>query len=864
MVKDLKVRWMSVLLIAAIIMSGFLSVVLVNQKASDFPKMGKESRDWSTVFPSSEIDMNTQCQQRENMEKVVSKIQPTLMNKIEKGWGKDTLSRVFIATNNINELTNLLLNYNCGVKIESESYPNDEVRVPLLEVPYSLIPEIASLPSVLYISEYTTPIPQTIKSSELFHEADNKEEWIPCIGGLPQPYNINSTMNHGAQKAWESGFTGEGVRVAIPDMGIDFAHPELQGTQARITDPSSPYYGWPIVFDPSSMSSYLSSGGDVEETWYVDTSSTDINVTHTITIDGKSDFWEDGNELVSKAYYEGTAMMETELALANLYVTQDKDNWYIGFWVLSKEWNMTYGIYIDTDNTTNSGGNEDPLGKFVNATKQHLPEAVLYVNHTGILWGVGKEGDVWSENDTLEESVLFTWKDGVWEGNKLKAMGGEEGYSESKFAEFSIPKDHLNDANTISIELFTTGKNKSHAQDTLPYDPSVLYKEPDWTNTISTLSNFMTIGYGFWRNDIRANPKLPISKNWRGVYEVPFCYNPRIGRYHPDENFEKKVGFEHPVAVLLADPEEAGNYTTVFVDLDNDRDFTDEKPCTKGDEISYYDWYDPAYGIRDVAWSPNGSWIASTGNDHTVRIWVWNATTNEFEESRIINPNSGRIISVAFSPDGNKIAAGTFKNVTKVWNVLSGELILDLVGHTGPIYSVDWSPDGNKIVTGSSDKTVRIWDASNGEELSCLVNHTAAVNSVDWSYDIIASGSADGNITIWDPSIGGVIGGFSENNGIVNEVAFSPNGTWLGSVSDEGSLIVRNISTGVIQWKQEWPDMRLLSLSWSYNGEFIVISRQRLKGAPDVQTYYADSGGIVDAFGGAFRWDSGCIWRCRG
>ncbi len=58
---------------------------------------------------------------------------------------------------------------------------------------------------------------------------------------------------HKSKAAWDLGYTGDGVKVMVNDSGIDFAHPDLQGTMARDTDPTSPYYGWPIAFDSASM-----------------------------------------------------------------------------------------------------------------------------------------------------------------------------------------------------------------------------------------------------------------------------------------------------------------------------------------------------------------------------------------------------------------------------------------------------------------------------------------------------------------------------------------------------------------------------------------------------------------------------------
>lgn len=57
---------------------------------------------------------------------------------------------------------------------------------------------------------------------------------------------------HQSSAAWKKGFTGEGVIVGILDDGVDFGHPDLQGTYAWVTDEESPYYGWPMAFSQVS------------------------------------------------------------------------------------------------------------------------------------------------------------------------------------------------------------------------------------------------------------------------------------------------------------------------------------------------------------------------------------------------------------------------------------------------------------------------------------------------------------------------------------------------------------------------------------------------------------------------------------
>lgn len=77
----------------------------------------------------------------------------------------------------------------------------------------------------------------------------------------------------GVHDAWSQGIDGTGIKIAFIDSGIDFAHPDLQGTQARVEDPTSPYFGWPICFDGWSMLEYALYQRFASN-WYADTSAT--------------------------------------------------------------------------------------------------------------------------------------------------------------------------------------------------------------------------------------------------------------------------------------------------------------------------------------------------------------------------------------------------------------------------------------------------------------------------------------------------------------------------------------------------------------------------------------------------------------
>lgn len=163
-------------------------------------------------------------------------------------------------------------------------------------------------------------------------------------------------------------------------------------------------------------------------------------------------------------------------------------------------------------------------------------------------------------------------------------------------------------------------------------------------------------------------------------------------------------------------------------------------------------------------------------------------------------PHGGRVFTVAYSPDGQRLASGGDDNTVRLWDISSQSEIKYLDGHTDWIKSVAFSRDGQLLASAGMDGTVKLWDASSGIKLTSRKQGDrveAAVFSPNGEA-FATSGNIDGFIDLWAVSGRNIrhVNRITEHRSLVSSVAFSPNGQLLASAGDDDTVRLWNVADG--------------------------------------------------------------------
>ena len=309
-----------------------------------------------------------------------------------------------------------------------------------------------------------------------------------------------------------------------------------------------------------------------------------------------------------------------------------------------------------------------------------------------------------------------------------------------------------------------------------------------------------------------------------------------------------------------------------------------------GASIRSFPGHDP--DVNSVAFSHDGSMLATTGDDGALRVWDPQAGT----ELQSFDHGDGVVVAPAFSPDDRLVAAawegdgdggddgdggsfveirdvasgravqrlGPFLSVrsagisfspdgrrlvvptagaTVVADVRTGDEVLALtVGDDDIATDADWSPDGRWIATSHGDGTVRVFEAQTGTQLYRLFAHRTRIWSMDWSPDstLLATAGADGTAKVWEISDEGARGSLTLNDrdgsGVIG-LAFSSDGDRLMT----GDLAVTTVRIWdvTLSGDAEWSNVSLpedVGIAFTEGGGQLITSAGEEAWLRDLET----------------------------
>jgi WD40 repeat protein/transcriptional regulator with XRE-family HTH domain len=217
-------------------------------------------------------------------------------------------------------------------------------------------------------------------------------------------------------------------------------------------------------------------------------------------------------------------------------------------------------------------------------------------------------------------------------------------------------------------------------------------------------------------------------------------------------------------------------------------------------------WQAHTAAVQALAFSPNEQTLATGSWDGTIKLWnLENGTLSGGQVSLLwLGHHTSSIHRLVFTPDGRTLASGGDDAAIRLWDVSTGKHLQTLSCQSSAVYALAWSPDGGLLASGSFDGNIRLWEvqgrhvAQSGTATHLLIGHSGPVWSVAFAPDgrTLASGSFDRTIKLWDVETLEERVTLAGHTAPVNAVAWSPDGSLLASGSRDQTIWLWDVERG--------------------------------------------------------------------
>jgi len=225
--------------------------------------------------------------------------------------------------------------------------------------------------------------------------------------------------------------------------------------------------------------------------------------------------------------------------------------------------------------------------------------------------------------------------------------------------------------------------------------------------------------------------------------------------------------------------------------------------------------------VSSCARSPDGSWVASGGQDRRVRLW--DARTGAALATLAGHDDWVRLVLIL--PNGQRVISCSLDRTVRVWDVATGRTVHVLRGHGAALSVASISRDGSRLVTGAGDGTLCVWDLETGDRQLTLSGHRGGISGCAFA-DRIVSAARDGTLRIWDADTGETLAEMTGHSQPVHACALSPDGRHVASASEDSFVVLWDAATGEKR-AEYWVGSPALSVTWHPTRRRIAVGAAR-------------------------------------